>query len=158
MIGVRRATIRSNVNSEKRVAVCKAVKNMKLESRKPLSMTVKGSTNRLQLQNLSIQIVSCGSLIEATLEMVWFNPFDEVVEGELQLPLEEGAAVCGYAVDIDERMVPGVIVEKEKARAVFEQEVREHKSAPAIAEQVAGNLFKTRIHPFKPKVKKKNKN
>ena len=129
-----------------------------MNEKEPLSLCVRNSNMQLQLQNLSIQIVSCDSLIEATLEMVWFNPFDEVVEGELQLPLEEGAAVCGYAVDIDERMVPGVIVEKEKARAVFEQEVREHKSAPAIAEQVAGNLFKTRIHPFKPKVKKKNKN
>ena len=128
-----------------------------MNEKEPLSLCVRNSNMQLQLQNLSIQIVACGSLIEATLEMVWFNPFDEVVEGELQLPLEEGAAVCGYAVDIDERMVPGVIVEKEKARAVFEQEVREHKSAPAIAEQVAGNLFKTRIHPFKPKVKKKQK-
>jgi Ca-activated chloride channel family protein len=115
-------------------------------------VTVKGSTLKLELQELKVSIVACGSLIEATLEMVWFNPSDEEVEGELEFPLEADAAVCGYAVDIGGRLVPGVIVEKEKARAVFEQEVRENKSAPAIAEQVAGNLFKTRIHPFKPKV------
>lgn len=60
--------------------------------------------------------------------------------------------MCGYAVDIEGAMVSGVIVGKEKARAVFEEEVREHKSAPAIAEQVAGNMFQTRIHPFKSKV------
>jgi hypothetical protein len=75
----------------------------------------------------------------------------------IQFPLEEGATVCGYAVDIDGAMVPGVIVGKEKARAVFEEEVREHKSAPAIAEQVAGNMFQTRIHPFRAKVPREKK-
>ena len=65
--------------------------------------------------------------------MEWFNPNEDECEGELSLPLDEGAAVCGYAVDIGARLVPGVIVSKEKARRVFEAEVREQSSAPGAA-------------------------
>lgn len=34
-----------------------------------------------------------------------FNPTDFDCEAQLQFPLEEGATVCGYAVDIGGRMV-----------------------------------------------------
>jgi len=58
------------------------------------------------------------------------------------------ATICGYAVNINNAMVEGVIVKKETARAVFESEVRKEKRGPAIAEHVAGNVFKTRVYPI----------
>jgi hypothetical protein len=70
-------------------------------------------------------------------------------EGELTFPLEEGATVCGYAVDIEGQLVDAVVCEKEKARVAFETEVREKRAGPAIAEQVAGsNVFRTKIYPL----------
>ena len=117
---------------EARANVERAVALLKLDARKPLTVTVKGSTQQLLLVELSVSIVGAGKLVEATFEMVWFNDGADDVEGELQFPLEQGATVCGYAVDIDGAMVSGVIVGKEKARAVFEEEVREHKSAPGL--------------------------
>jgi hypothetical protein len=65
-------------------------------------------------------------------------------------PLAENETVIGYAVDINDRLVEGVVVEKDVARAVFEEEVREKRSGPSIIEQVAGNVFKTRIYPLRP--------
>ena len=63
-------------------------------------------------------------------------------------PLDENAAVCGYAVDIKGVMVKAVVTEKETARKAFETEVREKKGGPSIIEQVAGNVFKTRFVNF----------
>lgn len=82
--------------------------------------------------------------------MVWSNTQDSKFEAELSFPLPEGGSVCGYAVDVDNKLVPGVIVGKEKARATFEAEVRKDRGGPALIEQSSGNVFTTRINPFLP--------
>lgn len=47
-------------------------------------------------------------------------------------------------------LVDGVVIEKEKARVVFEAEARKTVEKPqvSIAESVVGNIFKTRIFPL----------
>jgi len=42
-------------------------------------------------------------------------------------------------------MVKATITEKAVARKAFETEVREKRAGPAMIEQVAGNMFKTRF-------------
>jgi hypothetical protein len=69
----------------------------------------------------------------------------------LRLPTNyAGAAMCAYAVDINGALVDGVVIEKEKARVVFEAEARKVTEKPqvSIAEAVVGNIFKTRIFPL----------
>lgn len=59
--------------------------------------------------------------------------------------------LSGYAIDINGELVEGVVVEKEKARQVFETEARKevsHKPTASIAEHVVGNVFKTRVFPI----------
>jgi hypothetical protein len=66
--------------------------------------------------------------IETTVTMVFFNDQDKDLEGELVFPLDEGATVCGYAVDIKGCMVEAVVCDKDLARKAFETEVREKRS------------------------------
>ena len=47
-----------------------------------------------------------------------------MLEGVLQFTLPKGSTVSGYGVDIDGELVDGVPIEKEKAKVVFESEVR----------------------------------
>lgn len=47
-----------------------------------------------------------------------------------------GATVCGYAVDVNGRMVDAVLVEKEKARKTYDSEMRNFHSGVSIVEQV----------------------
>jgi tetratricopeptide (TPR) repeat protein len=75
------------------------------------------------------------------------NPNLRSMAGELEVPIPEGAMVCGHALEIKGEMVPGVVCEKEKARVTFENEVRKGVD-PGIVEQVKGNLWKTRIFPL----------
>jgi hypothetical protein len=56
--------------------------------------------------------------------MTFFNDTHQVLEGSLEFTLPAEAVVCGFALDVEEQMVEGVIVEKEKARVAFEAEVR----------------------------------
>lgn len=78
----------------------------------------------LQLHELSVESsFNAGSAV-TTVIMTFFNQKPQIVEGELDFPLDSEATVCGYAYEFNGRMVPASIVEKEKARVTFEQEVR----------------------------------
>ena len=82
------------------------------------------------------------------------NPNGRAFEGELEFPLPDGATVCGYRLEVDGSMVPGVVVPKEEARVAFENEKRKGVD-PGIVEHVKGNVWKTRIYPLMPGVPRK---
>jgi Ca-activated chloride channel family protein len=99
------------------------------------------------LQRLAISAQVRGVLAEVTTTMVLANPNPRQLAGELEFPLPDGAAVCGYALDIGGRMVEGVIVPQDQARVVLETESR-RRVDPGLVEQVRGNVFRTRIFPL----------
>jgi tetratricopeptide (TPR) repeat protein len=75
------------------------------------------------------------------------NPNSRSMSCDLEFPLPEGATVCGYALEVNGVMVPGVITEKEKARVAFESE-KARNVDPGVVEHVAGNVWRTRIFPL----------
>ena len=74
------------------------------------------------------------------------NPNARPISAPLAFPLPDGAAVCGYALEIDGAMVDGVVVPKEKARVAFETEQRRGVD-PGLVEAVKGNVYRTRVYP-----------
>ena len=74
------------------------------------------------------------------------NPNARVISAPLAFPLPDGAAVCGYALEINGALVDGVVVPKEKARVAFETEQRRGVD-PGIVEAVKGNVYRTRVYP-----------
>jgi len=85
---------------------------------------------------------------------VFTNPNPRVMAGELEFPIPDGAFVCGYALEVNGEMIPGVVCDKEKARVAFENEIKKGVD-PGIVEQVKGNIWKTRIFPLNPKTPRK---
>lgn len=108
----------------------------------------------MQLRELNATARISGLQVEVTTTLVFFNPNSRMLEGELEFPLPDGAAVTGYALDIQGKMVDGVVVKKEKARVAFETEVRRGVD-PGIVEQTAGNVYRTRIYPLPPMAERK---
>ena len=74
------------------------------------------------------------------------NPNARPISAPLVFPLPDGAAVCGYALEINGAMVDGVVVPKEKARVAFETEQRRGVD-PGLVEAVKGNVWRTRVYP-----------
>ncbi|MBQ7177450.1 MAG: DUF2135 domain-containing protein [Victivallales bacterium] len=101
----------------------------------------------VQVTDVEIEANVDGVLTETKVTMTLHNPNGRILEGELNFPLPAGATVAGYALDINGKMVDGVIVEKEKARAVFDEVVRQGVD-PGMAEQVGGNMFRTKVYPI----------
>ncbi len=100
----------------------------------------------ITLDSLNIQVLVTGLYAETTLIMELFNQNPRDMESELNFPLPDGASVCGYSLDIDGRMVDGVIVPKEKARRILDAEIRKGVD-PGLVEQVKGNTYKLRVYP-----------
>lgn len=111
-------------------------------------ITVSGKAEtKIVLSALKARVRIFGHLAETTMTMDFYNPNSRVLEGELEFPMPEGAVISGYALDVAGRLIDGVAVEKQKAREVFEAEVRKGVD-PGIIEKVKGNNFKTRVYPL----------
>ena len=112
-----------------------------------LMVQVDGKTLPVRVRDAAIDVRILGVLAETSMTLVFENPHDRVLEGTLYMPLPQGASISGYALDVDGVLVDGVVVEKDKARQVFEKEVRKGVD-PGIVEWVKGNNFKTRVYPI----------
>ena len=96
------------------------------------------------------EVVADNGLFQRVETTITFtNPNARVFEGELELPIPDGATVCGYALEVSGAMVPGVVCEKEEARTAFDNE-KKRSVDPGLVEHVKGNVWKTRIYPLNP--------
>ncbi|MBP5545543.1 MAG: DUF2135 domain-containing protein [Kiritimatiellae bacterium] len=101
----------------------------------------------MQIESYEVKAEVRGLFATVATTIVFRNPNDRLLEGELVFPLPDRAAVCGFALDINGAMVDGVVVPKDEARVVFDSEVR-RKIDPALVEHVKGNVHRTRIYPL----------
>ena len=108
---------------------------------------VPANEQAIQIKKLEIKVQVTGLESETSTLITFYNPNGRVLEGELEFPLQNDASVVGYALDVNGKMVDGVIVSKEKARVVLETEIRKGVD-PGIVEHVKGNFFRTRLYPI----------
>jgi hypothetical protein len=127
--------------------ICLAVA---LPAQIPVIQVKNAAEEPVRLADLAMRVRIFGHLAESTMTMKFYNPNSRVLEGELEFPMPEGAVVSGYALDVNGNLVEGVAVEKQKAREIFETEVRKGVD-PGLVEKVKGNNFKTRVYPLNPR-------
>ncbi len=104
----------------------------------------------IQTREVKITTAIAGALAETRVEMVFFNPNNRQLEGELQFPLLEGQEVSGFALDINGAMRDAVPVDKARAQAVFE-EITRRQVDPGLLQVTQGNNYKLRVYPIFPK-------
>jgi Ca-activated chloride channel family protein len=104
----------------------------------------------IRLQELQITSEISGSMAETTVQMVFFNPNQRPLEGNLQFPLLPGQQVTEFSLDINGKLRTAVPVEKAKGRQVFE-EIERRGVDPALLEVTQGNNFKLRVYPIPAK-------
>ena len=115
----------------------------------------------LRADEKPVEVVSTNEVVETNglfrrvrATITFTNPNPRDFSGDLEFPVPDGATVCGYALEINGAMIPGVVTEKEKARVAFESE-KAKRVDPGIVEHVKGNVWKTRIFPLRPKTPRK---
>ncbi len=86
-------------------------------------------------------------IARTAVEESFVNHTDATLEGQFYFPLPQEASIAGFAMWIGNELVEADIVEKERARAIFEEIVRE-KRDPALLEWTGGTIFKARVFPI----------
>jgi tetratricopeptide (TPR) repeat protein len=104
----------------------------------------------IRIQKVDVRGEVVGTTAHTRIELVFFNPNERQLEGELQFPLMEGQSVTGFALDINEELRSAVPVEKAKGQQVFEELARA-RIDPALLEKTQGNNYKLRIFPLPAK-------
>jgi len=107
-------------------------------------------TQKVKLIELRISVVIHGLYAETTQTMKFYNPNYSEIEGTVVFPLPDDGIVCGYGLDIDGKIVDGVVVPKQEARRILEAEKRKGID-PGIVEKVQGNLYRIRVYPISAK-------
>ena len=103
--------------------------------------------NPVRLENLVIEGANEAGVANFTVTATIgnFDEFDEI-EAEFILPLPMGAIVNDYALDIEGRLVDGVLTERERARKVYTDKVVDGID-PGFAETLNDNRYRTTIYP-----------
>jgi len=134
------------------VISCSQVKQVSRRKDVPNGIPVLRVTNdttasAIQISSLDIDIKVAANVAITTFDIVFYNPNERILEGELEFPLADGQTIIRYALDMDGKLREGVVVEKAKARVAFESTIR-RKIDPGLVEKTKGNNFRTRIYPL----------
>jgi len=103
---------------------------------------------------LDVKVEVVEDIARTTLEMTFFNNEDRQLEGTLYFPLPPGATISSFGMYFGDVLRPGVVVEKERGRVIYES-IKRRQIDPALVELESGNKFKTRVYPIPPKGEKR---
>jgi Ca-activated chloride channel family protein len=81
------------------------------------------------------------------IDQVFENEYSRDLEGTYIFPLPEGASISKFSMWVDGEELSGEILEKEKARKIYEDIVRRMQD-PALLEYFDRGMFKARVYPI----------
>lgn len=121
--------------------------NPSMTSKDYFSDDDKPTSLNLEIKRLDISVSLNNAYAETHILVDFYNPSKKRLEGDFIMDMPHASIVTGYGLDIDGRLVEGVIVEKEAAKKVFEERIRQGID-PGLAEATRENAFKTRVFPI----------
>jgi len=107
-----------------------------------------GSIPPLDLKEHHVQVVIEDGYAITTVEQVFRNPHTTDLEAVYSFPVPERGAVAEFTMWIDGKPVVGEVVEKEKAREIYQQEKAAGRDA-GVTEKDAHRTFDIRVAPVR---------
>ncbi|MEX0717093.1 MAG: VIT domain-containing protein [Planctomycetaceae bacterium] len=95
-------------------------------------------------------------IARTTIEESFVNHTAGRLEGVFHFPLPQDASISGFGMWIGGELIEADVVEKQRAREIFEMILRENRD-PALLEWAGGNIFKARVFPIEPHSEKRIK-
>ncbi|MFI7700934.1 VIT domain-containing protein [Nonomuraea sp. NPDC049480] len=103
----------------------------------------------LPLESVDVTAGISGLIAGVEVTQGFRNPFDVTLEATYVFPLPDRAAVTGFRMEADDRVIEGVLKERAQARADYDRALREGKRA-AIAEEDRPDVFTIRVGNILP--------
>lgn len=112
-----------------------------------LLATVDGRAVPLAVGYHKVDVVIRDQIAETTVEQSFVNQTAGRLEGTFRFPLPADASISGFGMWIGNELVEADIVEKQRARQIYEEILRERRD-PGLLEWSGGNLFTARVFPI----------
>lgn len=113
----------------------------------PLRRSVRRPHFPLSVKHHHVSVKINGVVAVTEVDQVFHNPNPVQLEGTYIFPLPEDAAVTKFSMFVDGRELEGEILERKKAKAIYEGIVRRMED-PALLEYMGRGLFKCRVFPI----------
>ena len=107
----------------------------------------KGKSLLLSNRKINVRVKVKGRIARTEVEQVFYNHTSRQTEGTFTFRLPHGASITRLAMQINGKLVEGELVERTRARAIYNSIVRRMKD-PALLEWQGGNRFRTQIFPI----------
>ena len=101
----------------------------------------------LELTSVTVEVRIDERVARTRTDQIFTNHAEWEVEGIYEFTLPEGAIITDLVLWIGDKRIQGLIMEKEEARRVYDDIVRQ-RIDPALIEQVTPNQFRLSIFPF----------
>ena len=101
----------------------------------------------LELTEVTVDVRIDERVARTRTDQIFTNHAEWEVEGIYEFTLPEGAIITDLVLWIGDQRIQGLIMEKEEARRVYDDIVRQ-RIDPALIEQVTPNQFRLSIFPF----------
>ena len=95
-------------------------------------------------------------IARTVIEESFVNHAKNTLEGVFHFPLPQDASISGFGMWIGGELVEADVVEKQRAREIYETILRERRD-PGLLEWTGGNIFKARVFPITPHSEKRIK-
>jgi tetratricopeptide (TPR) repeat protein/ferric-dicitrate binding protein FerR (iron transport regulator) len=119
-----------------------------------LVASVDGRSVPLSIRAHRVKAVIRDQIARTFVDEVFYNNTDRRLEGTFFYPLPPDGSISNFAMYVGDRLMEGEIVERTRAREIFETIVNRRED-PALLEWMGGNLFKARVFPIEPHSEKR---
>ncbi len=126
------------------------------ESIGSLVVNVEGRNVPLTVGYHKVTVDIRDQIARTVIEQSFVNRTRGRLEGVFYFPLPQDASISGFGMWIGNELVEADIVEKQRAREIYETILRERRD-PGLLEWSGGNLFKARVFPIEPLSEKRVK-
>ncbi|MCL4731621.1 MAG: VWA domain-containing protein, partial [Planctomycetes bacterium] len=103
----------------------------------------------IRVKSHQVETVIDGQGATTTITQTFFNPNGWQLEGTYIFPLPAEAAINGFEMTMDGKMVKGELLPADKARHIYEETVRKMID-PGLLEYTGRGLFQARVFPILP--------
>jgi len=107
-----------------------------------------GSRVPVPLKKVQLQVKLVDFTSEVNIIQDYVNHEADPIEVLYSFPVEESAAIIGFEASINDHVIVAQVKEKEKAKAEYQQAMRDHNSA-ILLDETAPDIFKMKLGQLK---------
>lgn len=112
-------------------------------------LTPKGSNTQIQIQDHIVTVTIEDGYAITTVENTFFNPSSSELEAVYEFPVPKNGSVAEFTVWIDNKPIIGEVVEKQRAKQLYETEKAAGRDA-GLTEKKSFFRFQSSVSPVRP--------